>query len=72
MRVRYTTLEQLDEICKRLARVLGNPAADLTVADLASAEMEAPDATAADEMETNDWSAEALEEAIAAIPNDRF
>ncbi len=72
VRVRYTTLEQLDEICKRLARVLGNPAADLTVADLASAEMEAPDATAADEMETNDWSAEALEEAIAAIPNDRF
>ncbi len=74
VRVRYTTLEQLDEICKRLARVLGNPAAvDLTAADLASAEMEIPDAGTADEgMETNEWSSEALEEAIAAIPNDRF
>ncbi len=58
VRVRYTTLEQLDEICKRLARVLGNPAMDLATTD--------------DPMKPNEWSTEGVEEAIAAIPNDRY
>jgi ParB family chromosome partitioning protein len=66
VRVRYTTLEQLDEICKRLARVRGGPNTD-------ASPMDAPmDAAAEEPADQNEWTAEALEEAIAAMPTDRF
>jgi ParB family chromosome partitioning protein len=61
VRVRYTTLEQLDEICKRLTRVRASAEADL-----------APPGVAGAEADPNERSADDVEQPLSMIANDRI